>query len=271
MDFSLHNGVCLNINISNGATVSVTNSVFKTGSNCDPVGGDQVSVNGTGNFIFMYNHLDGIYSFTTNNPEGTVSLKNAGTSTVQYNAFWNCNQHCIRYMTPGTFYVEYNYFQRIGKSPSHGDGIYGGTSVAGSTTVLYEDHDTYFGGPQGSVGNATSFCYLTNGDGSTAVLSPATCSYDTMVVTGPTSGISTLIELNPGGILGATTISNNYLDNGVGTASFGGTAASNYFYMPTQSGSVFNGPMTCTGNKSLVTGAKITGTFSTFGAGWTCN
>jgi len=268
-DFSLHNGIGLRISgsITNGALVMITNNKFAYGSAFNPVGGALIWSN-TGGFInitIKYNHFDGIYSFTDSCsggcPTAFIVLLSKGNNTIQYNSFFNTNQHDIEPSAPGTFIAEFNYIQRVGLNPSHGDWIE--SNNKSGNQILTEDHNTGYSGPSGMASHAGAFCYVTNFNNTTAVVTGG-CQNDTWVATGSSgsSGVGYLISINPGGIVNDVTISNNYMDD---SGSYG------YMYNPTQDGSVMNGPITCTGNKSLTTGAKIAGTISTFGAGWICH
>lgn len=258
-------GYCVTAAVSGGHTVTFLNDYFWfSTAHCNPAGGSLLgSTGGTGNIVVRYSVFDGSQVFNSSTcsggcPSELLLVSNAGNLTVQYNAFLRANQHDIQFNHAGTFTGEFNYIESVGLSPSHGDWI---ISNSGSGNQIFlEDHNTGYGGPPGATSHATAFCYLTNWDGSTAATS-GTCSNDTWVSTGDTE-VSYLIEINPGGIVNAVTINNNYVD---WSGSFGPMA------LETQAGSVLNGPIVCSGNRSLVTGAPITGGISSFGAGWTCN
>lgn len=265
-DFTLHNGICLHVTsaVSSG-TVTISNSHFAAGSSCNPVGGALVTFNSgsTFNGVFQFNQVDGTFDRTDGCSGGCLQalmiFNNTGNNTVQYSAFINTNQHDVQFNGVGTHLAQFNYIEGLGISPSHGDWIISNYSGTGTQSITSQ-YNTGYSGPFGFA-NATAFCYLTNFDNTTAVLTNSACNNDTWV--SPNGGVSTLVELNPGGIIDTVSVQNNYL--------YTTPPSQNFFLMPTQTGSVFNGPMTCKNNTRMDTGATVTGPISSFGAGWVCS
>jgi hypothetical protein len=258
-------GYCVTASVSGGHTVTFLNDYFWfSAAHCNPRGGSLLgSAGGNGNVVVRYSVFDGSQVFNNNTcsggcPSELLLVSNTGNLTVQYSVFLRANQHDIQFNHAGTFIGQFNYIETVGLSPSHGDWIIS-NSGSGYQTFI-EDHNTGYGGPSGATSHATAFCYLTSWDGSSAAIT-GTCSNDTWVSTHAIE-VSYLVEINPGGIVNAVSINNNYLD---WSGSYGPMA------LMTQAGSVLNGSVTCSGNRSLTTGALITGTMSSFGAGWKCN
>ena len=152
LDFSLHGGICLNMNsaISNNGLVTITNNNFSAGPNCQPLGGGVVNIAGDVTVMFTYNTVNGQYS---NQLQSTVQHQGAepGNETFEYNYLINNPQHVFHLDGSGTFTIKYNFGNGIGLSPDHGDWLYQPGNPAG--VVINEAFNTVYSSPSGCCTN----------------------------------------------------------------------------------------------------------------------
>lgn len=256
-DFTLNNGVCLNMTApTNGATVTITNNNFLAGTGCQPVGGGLINFGGSTNVnaIIRYNSFEQNYNTQFSN---IINMAvSTGDRTIEYNQFYRGDQHIVAFGGSGAFTLKYNYAYGIGCCGNHGDWIILG-SGAGNTYSLDEGFNTVSIDRNGvGEGNgATAFCYMAPWDGIT--FTSGKCSNNTYLSFIANDGfghVSVPIRVEQAGAgtwsPGPFEVSNNYID-------WTGSP-----FPITTSGSVSN--KACVGNKNLVTGGGITGTFGFF-------
>lgn len=249
LDFSLHNGICVIDSASGGGTVTFDNDYFAWGTNCNANGGSLLVLSGTAAVIIQYSQFTGS-QIGSPGLEALVQTNTASPAsvTVQYNAFLHTDQADIQLNAATTLNVSFNYAEGIGCCGNHGDWVIPNWTGTG---VYNDSFDTVY---TGAATAATTLCYITAQNGSGTI--SGYCKNNTLVANGagmPTVGF--LVETDAV-VVNTFSVSNNWMDI---TDSFG--------YFTDQSGSTFNGPITCTGNKNLITGATATGTI----AGHTCN
>lgn len=249
LDFSLHNGICVVTNASGPSTVTFDNDKFGWGTNCNANGGALLTLSGTAPVVVRYSQFTGSQ---VGSPGLQALLQTQGgpptSIDVHYSAFIATDQADIQLNNPTTLNVSFNYAEGVGCCTNHGDWVIPNWSGVGA----YNDSfNTVYSGP---ATGATTFCYITaqNGVGTIS----GSCDNDTLVANG--AGVETVGSLveTDAVVVNAFSVSNNWFDK---------TDA--FFYYLDQSGSTFNGPITCTGNKDLITGLTVTGTI----AGQSCN
>jgi hypothetical protein len=251
LDFSVGNSWCLVDNAAGSNTVTIENNKFNNGSGCNANGGALLTLTGSAPVIVQYNQFNG-------NQVGGGGLlqalmqNNAAVSsiTVQYNAFIDTDQADIQLNSPTTLNVHYNYAEGLACCTNHGDWVIPNWSGTGAYNDSY---DTVYSG--GTRSSATTACYVTAQNGAGTI--SGSCKNMVLVANGggPQGAISFLFE-SDAVVVNTFVVTNNWLD-----------ASEAFGYYTDQSGSTFNGPITCSGNKDLITGATAAGTF----LGRTCN
>jgi hypothetical protein len=252
-DLSLHNGICLNVGATTVGEILITNNNLKAGTGCQPSGGGIVNTGGPANLTFRYNTLDAAYN---NNLSNIMNLQGTGNKTIEYNVFLHPDQHDIAFQSSGeggNYIVRYNYGLGVGCCGNHGDWIV----IASKGLSLDEEFNTVtidptFNDPTAA---ATALCYMSSYPD--AIVRSAKCSNDTYIAKRDNFGVghvSYVIRVEPAGTWspGPFVVSNNYIDS---TGSFGPILSTVGSSSP---------PITCTGNKDLVTGAAISGTMHWF-------
>lgn len=249
LDFSTRNGICVTDNASGSGTVTFDNDKFGWGTNCNANGGSLLYLRGTAPVVIQYAQLTGSQ---VGSPGLEALVQTSGASpasvTIHYSAFIATDQADIQLNAATTLNVSFNFAQGIGCCGNHGDWVIPNWTGPGA----YNDSfNTVYTGPSSA---ATTLCYITaqNGVGTIS----GSCKNNTLVANGhgtPTVGF--LVETDAV-VVNAFSVSNNWMD-----------MTNSYGYFTDQSGSTFNGPITCSGNKNLITGATATGTI----AGHACN
>ncbi len=250
LDFSLYSGMCITVgSAANGSTVTFDNDHFAEGTNCNPNGSGLFSVNTTGSVVIQYSEFDN--PSTSALIQGMIQNNTGGSSiTVKYSAFMSYDQAAIQMQQSSTVVSQYNYVENIGCCGNHGDYLIG--NAGSGTTAQSSKFDVIFA----KNGTATADYYVTNQNGGTGVISNATAEYDVMLgATNAANGY--LINLQSSGTVQTVNISNNYM----------GQLLDYGFFDTTSGGGTISGPVTCTGNIDMSTGANATGTLS----GTTCN
>jgi hypothetical protein len=250
LDFSVGNSWCLVDNASGASTVTIDNNKFANGSGCNANGGALLTLTGSAPVVVQYNQ------FTGNQVGGGGLLQalmqnNAPVTSidVHYNAFIDTDQADIQLNSPTTLNVSFKYAEGVGCCTNHGDWVIPNYSGTGA----YNDSfDTVYSA--GTRTNATTFCYVTAQNGAGVI--SGSCKNMTLVAAGAVQGQVGFMLESDQVTVNTFVVTDNWIDS---TDSFG--------YYTDQSGSTFNGPITCSGNKDLITGATATGTF----LGASCN
>jgi hypothetical protein len=240
-DFSLHNGICLSLGINSSSTITVTNNKFRAGTGCEPTGFGLINITGNSPVVIKYNSMDDVY---LNNQEGQIRFvgnDTPGVGTIEYNDFRRTTAGLIDFGSSAKLTLKYNYSQGIGTAGNHADWFIF-NSPRGTNTVIDEAFNTVYADPTSQSG--TAFCYLSGNSGTTI---NGGCQNDTYV---DISGFSYVIRFEPGSSSGNSMYgNNNYIDS---TGGYGPIESRN---------SAGTATVTCSGNKNLVTGEPITGSF----------
>lgn len=251
LDFSTKNGICVTDNASGSGTVTFDNDNFSWGTNCNINGGALVTLSGTAPVMVQYSQFTGSEAGAGGLQEALLQSQGTAPSsiTVEYSAFINTDQADIQPTVPGIVNVHFNYAEGVGCCGNHGDWVI--PDWAG-TGVYNDSYDTVFSA--GTRTAATTFCYVTAQNGAGTI--SGFCKNNTLVANGSAQGTVGFMLESDQVTVNSFTVTNNWIDS---TDAFG--------YYTDQAGSTFNGPITCSGNKDLITGATATGTF----LGHTCN
>lgn len=262
VDFSLHQASCIFISGSAGSgLVTVENSKFGVGT-ATACTGSYIISSGSG-FTGAVTIIQNDCLCTDSNTQamsGFTGLNTTGAVTIEYNHVFQIDQHCFDFSggPPSSVTLKYNDCTDFGmQSGSHPAFTYFNGATYSNVTVAFNVSWERSGdaeaanGAQGITAHAdsTSHSNLTDFVGqNNVVLCPgasagSTCSY-VLEATQDTGQTNT-----------SPTYSSNYVD---ASGAFAGGA----LYPGTLSGT----PV-CSGNKDLVAGTTITGTFGSF----TCN
>lgn len=262
LDFSTKNGICVIDNASGSGTVTFDNDNFAWGTNCNVNGGALLTLSGSAPVVVQYSQFTGSQAGAGGLQEAL--MQNTGgaspsSMTVHYSAFIDTDQADIQMNLPTTLNVSFNYAEGVGCCTNHGDWVIPNWTGTG---VYNDSYDVVYSG--GTRTAATTFCYVTASNGAGTI--SGTCKNMTLVA----NGCATCTPAGPGlptvgammesdaTVVNTFVVTNNWFDK---------TNATTNGYYTDQSGSTFNGPITCTGNKDLISGATASGTF----LGHTCN
>jgi hypothetical protein len=249
LDFSLHNGICLqSAVVNNSATITITNNNFQSGSQCQQPGGGLVNITGNVNSVIMYNTFDGAYNQNLSN---ILNLAADGNRTIEYNVFLRTDQHFVAFQKSGTYTLKYNYAFGVGCCGAHGDWFVF-NNASGTSVTLTEGFNTVWS-DSSVTGGATTYCYMATNTG--VALVSGTCANDTYISTVRPDGsypVGYMVRVDPPGIQGPATISSNYIDF---AGSFGAIEGA---------GSGSTQPVTCSGNIDLNTGNPVPAVYGTF-------
>jgi hypothetical protein len=272
LDFSLHNGICVNIDggITNGGTVTFTNDKFAMGSGCNQAGSGILTVNGDGEKIALvveYSEFDGSTAFT--NPGSLIGTWQTGGSFVaQYNAFYKCPASCLQINSGsaggvGPFTWQYNYAEYIGSNTTLDPSVHANWEASNACnncrlTSWADQFNTIYQPTNGA--RATTLLYPTTVTGNALSLITSYVADHNIVIARPggTGGqTASYIDepLSCNNSIGSMTFTDNYVDQ---TGTFG-------LFYPNSTGSCTPGsiasaiPTTCKRNINLLTGSAITG------------
>jgi hypothetical protein len=253
-DFSLHSGMCLEIFLTGGNTVTVQNNKFGWGPNCNPAGGGMMTVRGNGNLVFKYNQVESSLSAQL---EGIIKFNNTGTLTAEYNAFFNMSKDTFHGWPASTTVVtRYNYAENMG-SP----GVHANYTYMDGTQTWNSEYETILNTAAGCC--TTALCQFE--------LNPVTvpsirCANNVLVSRpGGSSGNPTARLITVGYPSGDPTLTNLVIQNNYGDTT--GTGGGGYFVI--EGGRIIN--KTCTGNKDMTNGSTLTGRFGSGGNLVTCS
>lgn len=249
-DFSLYNGICVTSNANGAGLVVFDNDHFAEGSGCNPSGGASalLTLAGSAPVTVQYSDFRGTQS---SNPQQLLVVTGTlPTLTVLYSGFFNTTQAVIEvFGGPLTLHAHYNYAENIGDPVRgrHGDWMI----QFSDASMVYDDawNVIYMG-----TSFPTANCYITSGAGDAAGTPfSGNCSHNTYVGKTPRSGsmLGLLVTIDMSsntGNLGAFDVSDDYMDT-----------AFAFDYYTTVSGSTITGPVTCSGNIDLNSGAVAVG------------
>ena len=257
LDFSLHGGICFNVTGTKGQTVTFSNDKFASGGCTLYHGFIETQSGSKANVVAKYNEFDDKYSCKCGGDFTVLGINNL---TLQYNAFINVTGRVINTGngSGGAINSSYNYVEGIGNGWEHGEIVEINT---GNPVVYNEQWNNYYATNTNCCD--TALLYIDSGPpnySGPGVITSSNASYNVLIARPNPHQRNSVSVAAPiwiqtaggGGVtFGALTVNNNYID-----------ASGSYWritvYPPDGTGAIHNGA--CAGNKSLTTGAAITGT-----------
>jgi hypothetical protein len=235
VDFSLHGGAYLFFINSPNPTVVI--SKFG-GTNITKISNAVIWADpGSPGLTVRYSTLDGAGSGSGLLPT-LISIRGAGTTTLEYNWFKNFPQHVLEETQSTAVSIavvyKYNLIEQGGMTPgAHLNYLQFGSAAATSVVVAY---NTTYQTPQSSTPSGEGFQFYANNTGGS--VKNVTFAYNTMIATGGVPGRAMSYMNHGGGSQNAGIAHDNYMDP---TAAYGplypgaftGWTSSNNYLMTT--------------------------------------
>jgi hypothetical protein len=243
LDFSLHGGICVIVTADSG-TVTFSNDKFGWGLHCNNNGGELLSLQGTAPVRVQYSEFIDAHA-KDNRLQSIIATRGKSTArvTIVYSDFRDPDQAAIELIRPTELNVSYNYVENIGAPPAHGDWV---IPFASGIVAYHDSWNTIYAGNQ----TITTTCYVVNGTSQATGSVTGYCQHNTVI--GGTNGPSGfLVVVNSGfnTIVGPFDVSNNWFAQAL---AYG-------YYAQEGSGGTIVGPITCRGNRDLLTGLIVYG------------